>query len=132
MQLIMEKIDLHTCSIELDDTGIVELHIYAGEVIEPAKVREIFDAIHSRMPGARLLMVTAGDKATLSQEARDLVSTAGITDRIVADAIVTEHYTHQMSANFFVRYNRPHRPTKLFRTREEARKWLRSFLEQGA
>ena len=123
----MEKIDLKDCSIELDKDGIVELHIYAGEVIMPEKVREIFKSIHLNFPSAKCIMVTAGEKATLSPDARDLASSAEITEQIVADAIVTEHYSHQMSANFFVRYNRPHRPTKLFKTREEARKWLRTF-----
>jgi hypothetical protein len=125
--MALKKIDLDTCSLTLDDEGIVELHIYSGEEIPPEKINEIFATIHSEMPEATKLMVTAGDKATLSTEARELVSSGNVTEQIKADAIVTEHYSHQMSANFFVRYNKPQRPTKLFKTVEEAREWLNTF-----
>lgn len=118
------KFDLDNCSLELDKDGIVELHLYPGKTIQPDKIKEIFETIHSKMPEARRLMVTAGAGATLNPEARDLVSSQDITNQVVADAIVTEHYAHQMSANFFVRYNQPHRPTRLFKTEEEAREWL--------
>jgi len=118
------KIELGNCYLEIDDQGIVELHIYPDVTLEPDDIHKIFDTIHTELPDARKLMVTAGNKATLNPEARELASSQDITDQIVADAIVTEHYSHQMSSNFFVRYNQPYRPTKLFKTIEEAKKWL--------
>jgi hypothetical protein len=118
------KIDLNNCSLELDKDGIVELHIFPEKILNPDDIRELFDTIHTKMPEAKYLLVTAGNKASLNQEARDLVSSQDITNQIVADAVVTEHYMHQMSANFFVRHNQPHRPTKLFKTEEDARAWL--------
>ena len=118
-------LDLETCYLQLHGEDLIELHIKPEQVLQPDKIREIFDAIHEHFPQALGLIVTAGKKATLSQEARDLVSSEGITNQITADAIVTEHYSHQMAANFFVRHNQPHRPTKLFKTIEEAKTWLR-------
>lgn len=125
MNMAPHKTELKNCYLELDESGIVELHINPGQILQPDDIREIFDTIHSEYPQALGLMVTAGKKATLSQEARDKVSSAEITNQIKADAIVTEHYSHQMAANFFVRHNQPHRPTKLFKTNEEAKAWLR-------
>jgi O-methyltransferase involved in polyketide biosynthesis len=122
-----QTIDLQTCSLSMDDTHIVQLHIYHDEILEPEKIHEIFDTIHSKFPEGKTLLVTADNKATLSQEARDLVSSGNVTEQILADGIVTKHYSHQMAANFFVRYNQPQRPTKLFKTEEEAREWLRTF-----
>lgn len=127
-----EKKDLETCVLEIDDSNIIELYIKPGQTIETEKIRDIFDTIHKEFSSARGLLVTAGDKATLSPEARELVSSEGITDQIVADAIVTEHYVHQMSSNFFVRYNKPKRPTKIFRTDKEARDWLRDQIEAAS
>ncbi len=127
MTALKMKIDLKNCSLELDEDRIVELHIFPEKILNPDEIREIFDTIHSKMPEAKYLLVSAGNKASLNQEARDLVSSQDITNQIAADAVVTEHYAHQMSANFFVRYNQPHRPTQLFKTEEEARKWLLSL-----
>lgn len=126
-----EKVDLGNCELDVDDAGIVELFIKPGETVERDKVKEIFDAIHKEFPSARGLLVSAGDKATLSPEARELVSSKDITDRIVADAIVIQHYYHQMSSNFFVRYNKPSRPTQIFKTDQEARNWLRERIAEA-
>ncbi len=123
-----KKIDLKTCSLTLDEGGIVNLHLYKDQTIDPDQIKAIFDTIHMEMPEGRCLLVTADEKATLNQEARDLVSQGSITDQIVADAIVTKHYSHQMTANFFVRFNQPQRPTQLFKTEEEAREWLMGFI----
>ena len=122
-----KKIDLGNCTIEAHEWDIVELHINPSQTLQPDDVVKIFDVIHEDFPEAKTLMVTAGNKATLSPEARELASSEDITHQIVADAIVTEHYLHQMSSNFFVRYNQPYRPTKLFKTIEEAKKWLQSY-----
>lgn len=123
------KIDLGNCTLELLGQGIVELHVNPDNTLQPDDIHRIFDTIHTRLPEAKTLLVTAGDKATLSPEAREVVSSQEITEQIVADAIVTEHYSHQMSSNFFVRFNQPYRPTKLFKTIEEARHWLKNFEE---
>lgn len=124
------KIDLGNCTLELLGHGVVELHVNPDNTLQPDDIHRIFDTIHTQLPEAKTLLVTAGTKATLSPEAREVVSTQEITEQIVADAIVTEHYSHQMSSNFFVRFNQPYRPTKLFKTIEEARDWLKDFEEE--
>lgn len=125
-----KKLDLENCTLEALEWGIVELHINPSQTLQPDDVRKIFDAIHEKFPEAKTMMVTAGNKATLSPEARELASSEDITHQILADAIVTEHYSHQMSSNFFVRYNQPYRPTKLFKTIEDAKNWLKSYAEE--
>jgi len=123
------KIELTNCYLELDGDGIVELHILPNCTVETEEIDEIFEHIHTQMPDARGLLVTAGKQATLSQEARDKVSAGNVTEQILADAIVVEHYQHHMTANFFVRYNKPERPTKIFKTDKEAREWLREKIQ---
>ncbi|MEM9050558.1 MAG: hypothetical protein AAGC47_00775 [Bacteroidota bacterium] len=123
------KIELSNCWLDLDDDEIVELHILPNCVVETDEVDEIFENIHQKFPSARGLLVTAGKQASLSQEAREKVSAGNVTEQIVADAIVVEHYQHHMTANFFVRYNKPQRPTEIFKTDQEARKWLKEKIQ---
>ena len=123
------KIELSNCWLDIDDDEIVELHILPNCVVETDEVDEIFENIHQKFPSARGLLVTAGKQASLSQEAREKVSAGNVTEQIVADAIVVEHYQHHMTANFFVRYNKPQRPTEIFKTDQEARKWLKEKIQ---
>jgi hypothetical protein len=120
-----KKIELGSCSVELDSDHIVELHIHSNQTIEPDKIKEIFEVIHREFPEGKGLLVTAGKQASLSQEAREMVSSGNVTQQIIADAVVVEHYQHHMTANFFIRYNKPQRPTQIFKTEAEAREWLR-------
>lgn len=124
------KTDLGNCTLELLDQGSVVLHIKSEETLLPEDVYKIFHTIHTDYPTARTLIVTAGKRATLSPEARVVVSGEDITEQIVADAIIIKEFSHQMSSNFFVRFNRPSRPTKLFRNIEDAKKWLKKFDEE--
>ncbi len=124
-----QKIDLGDCSVELDGDQIVELNIYPNCTVDVDKIDEIFEAIHANFPSAKGLLVTAGKEAALSQEAREKVSSGNVTEQIVADAIVVTHYQHHMTANFFVRYNKPQRPTQIFKNEDEARAWLREKIK---
>jgi hypothetical protein len=45
----------------------------------------------------------------------------------VAWAAVTDSLAQILVFNFFMRFNKPHVPFKLFKTEKEARKWLRDF-----
>lgn len=123
------KIELKNCYLELDEDAIVELHILPNCTVETSEIDDIFNNIHQKFSAARGLLVTAGKEATLSQEAREKVSSGNVTEQIVADAIVVEHYQHHMTANFFVRYNKPQRPTKIFKKVEEAREWLKEKIQ---
>jgi len=123
------KIVLKNCYLELDEDAIVELHILPNCTVETDEIDEIFKNIHASFPEARGLLVTAGKEATLSQEAREKVSDGNVTQQIIADAIVVEHYQHHMTANFFVRYNKPQRPTQIFKTDKEARSWLKEKIQ---
>lgn len=121
------KKDLGNCTLELLDTDMVRLFIKPEQVLTPTDVHHIFETIHSDFPEAKKLVVTAGRGATLNPEAREVVSSEEITDQIIADAIVTEEFSHQMSSNFFVRFNRPSRPTRLFKTLNDAKQWLKNL-----
>lgn len=123
-----QQITLPGCSVTFETEPIVHLHIFDNVTLSPEQVEEVFAKIEESGAARLGLLVTAGDKATLSQEARNIAS-ADRCKNLVADAIVTEHYAHQMTANFYTRYNHPARPTKLFKDAKSARQWL---LEQLA
>ena len=125
-----QNIPLEQCKLTLQDNGIVHLHILEGETLEVERIREIFEHIHKSAPDPCALLVTAGEEATLTQEARDLVSSEEITHKVKADAIIVDSLRHEMTANFFIRFTNPIRPTKLFKSEDEARKWLLEKLDE--
>lgn len=123
------ELKLDQCTLTFEDSGIVHLNINKGQVLPGERIEEIFETIHKHWDRKCVLLVTADEDATLSQEARDVAS-SDISDQVIADAIVTKNFSHTMTANFFVRYNLPSRPTEIFTTEEDARTWLINKLKE--
>ena len=58
---------------------------------------------------------------------REYTSSAEENKYTIADAIVTSTLSLNMAAKFYVRFNKPQMPTKVFKSRDEAIPWLLSF-----
>lgn len=123
-----KTIDLGKSTITFEDNRIAHLHIKEGQTIEVDEVKKIFETITELAKGKLFrLMVSASEEATLSSESREYASTKESSDVLVADAVVVHSYSHEMTSNFFIRFNKPNRPTKLFKNIEDAQKWLLTY-----
>ena len=58
---------------------------------------------------------------------REYASSAEENNYTIADAIITSTLSLNMVAKFYIQYNKPHMPTKVFKSRDEAIRWLLSF-----
>ncbi len=121
----MSTIDLSACTLTLVDEDVVHAHFKDGLTAGPEAVDEMFDAIRGLRKGRKaLLMVTVGNGASLTNEARNHASSDAGSEILAADAIVVRDFGHQMSANAFVRHNKPKRPIQLFPDATSAIAWL--------
>ena len=123
-----KTIDLSKSSITFEEDRIAHLHLKKDQVVEIDELKSIFEAINEEAEGGKFrLLVTAENNASLSPEAREYASSADSSRVIVADAVVVQSYSHEMTANFFIRFNKPNRPTKLFKEDKDAYAWLKDF-----
>lgn len=115
------------CELTFKSNRIVHAHFDAGRVVNEEDVDEMFQALKSVSNGQRnMFLVTVADGTTLSNEARSVISSDDANKYIVADAIVVRDFQHQLSANAFIRHNKPSRPVQTFETMDEALEWLES------
>lgn len=121
----MKTIDLHACTLSFLEHDIVHAHFKDGLTAGPEAVDAMFKAIAEARHGRKaLLLVTVGTGASLTNEARAHASSDDGSKLLAADAIVVRDFGHQMSANAFVRHNKPKRPIQLFPDMESAMAWL--------
>ncbi len=124
----ISTIELEKATLTFEENQIVHLNIKAGQVIELDEVKQIFITINNAASEKKFrLLVTADENAALSPEARSFASSDASSDNIVADAVLVKHYSHEITANFFVRFNKPARPTRLFKRKPAAVDWLKTF-----
>lgn len=66
-----------------------------------------------------------------TKEARDYFAREGV-EGMTALAILMGSYLTVVSTNLFIRFSKPLVPTKAFRTREQALRWLEQFVKNSA
>ncbi len=123
---VMKSIELEALTLSFLEGDVVHAHFKDGLTAGPEAVDAMFVTITSERHGRKvLLMVTVGERAALTNEARAHASSDEGSKLIAADAIVVRDFGHQMSANAFVRHNKPKRPIQLFPDQESALVWLK-------
>ena len=63
----------------------------------------------------------------ISRDARIFLASKEATDLNSAMAILVEDLNSTLTANFFIKFNKPACPTKMFNSRETALAWLETF-----
>lgn len=118
-------VDLEPCTVTFLGGDIVHTHFKKGQVVRSSDVQAMFDVVDAEMHGHKaLLMVSAGEGASMTNDARALASASSADRYFAADAIVLRDFGHQLAANVFVRHHRPARPIEMFPDTESALAWL--------
>lgn len=75
------------------------------------------------------VFIDAGEFCTIDSEARIFSASKESNIYTIADAIAYNNLGQKLIANFYLKQNNPSVPTKVFSQKDEAVKWLRTFLK---
>ena len=135
-ELLKEKTPLASDQIILEDVratflkpDLLEFHfIQLEHEIGKETVVKLHDWAVEHLAGKKCYLVVKTEPGTrLTQEARDYASSEEFDKICYADAILRADYNHEMAANFFIRFNRPGRPVRLFPDQEHALAWIQGL-----
>ena len=125
----MSSKDLGYCSVTLRPDGIIHTHFYSGITIDVEHVVKINEVCGELTRGKKVPMLIDGDQLTIpSEEARTYVADKDSNPYSLAEAFIVRSLPQKLIANFFLRFNKPGRPTRMFTDTEEALKWLKGFV----
>lgn len=123
------SIDTSTALIEYAN-NILFVRIKEDADISEEQVKEQYSA-RDQLVGADKFFVLVDARAlhNTTRDAREYIAKASQPNRI-AMAIVTKHLATRIVANFYMNFNKPLTPTKMFNTEEEGMKWLRQLMSK--
>lgn len=75
-------------------------------------------------------LVDARAHFTDTNEARQYFAENTQKNQFAAVAVITSSLAQRLIINFYINFNRPNVPTKMFGDEEEAMKWLRKILDK--
>ncbi len=121
----VEKIELARAEVGLRTDGIMYFRINDGEILELDDSKQIVDAIKRIGEGKPYPnLVVVGKDASVDSEARAFAASEEGNIYTVADAVVIHSFAQQLVGNFYIRFNKPIRPTRLFNSEARAIQWL--------
>lgn len=124
------KIELVKSSHELLEHGIIRLVLKPNFIIDPNDLKEMHQA-HLKLSGNKpfgILLITT-EFAMPSPESRALLASKEFTNTHKVSAYVTKSVSAKVIGNFFIRFNKPVTPTKLFTKENQALIWLKKEMQ---
>ena len=127
----MRKIELEKATVAIEN-DIIHIHLKSGQEIELSDAVFIVEAMGKLGDGKKYpILIDAGEFSSIDKEARIFSATAESNLYTLADAIAYCNIAQKLLANFYVKYNKPLVPTRVFANKAEAVDWLKTFLPQN-
>ena len=116
-----------TCALWVDE-GIVRGRFHDGAEVGLADAQENLDLMARLVNGHRMpVLVDLRPVRSQSADARAYFAGPAAAEVTVAVALLIESPLSRVVGSFFLGFNRPQTPAKLFTSVEDAEKWLVSF-----
>lgn len=107
---------------------IVRIQFKENTELDVKEMRELI-AITKRITGGKpyLLLSVTSDNVLITSEARKVAADRQEAPLLVANAVVTNSLAMKLTANFFVKFNKPHFRFRAFTDEASAAEWLLRF-----
>lgn len=131
MEICKTKSEVNLGYVKLDvlDSCIVRSTYAEDTTLDVARAHAVNKAIGEMTDGkAMLQMFVACPGLDVEKDVREWGVTEEANKYTIASAVVCNSLAHRLLGNFFIKVQKPLRPTKMFSSEEEAIVWLKSFL----
>jgi hypothetical protein len=112
-----------------EDPVIIKIESFNGEYVETEDVEEIRKANLELSGGGpfMILLDTSQGHAPASPEANKLMASKEFAGNRKGIAIIARSLATKLLSNFFIRFNKPHTPTRVFTDEVTALEWLKNI-----
>lgn len=125
---IVKSIGLDFASVELLENGIIRIGFFDKQSIGESESRDINNAIGVLSDGKLApIMMVLQPNTVFDHRAREFSSSNEGLQYTIGDAVVINSLGHKILVSFYLKFNKPKKPTKAFDTQEAAMAWLLSL-----
>lgn len=126
---IITEIDLPEANISLRSNGIVYVFFKENCMLDIKLQLHLFEAYH-QITGSKLtpFLFLADNGVSVTKEARDNAILLEESSPCGATAIVVTTLAYKLIANFYLQFNKPKRPYRVFNNQSEAIEWLKKYI----
>lgn len=123
---IIEKRVLRACIVMLRSDNLMHFQFKSKTIIEVDDVKELVETVKEIGNGKQYAnLITADEFVTLGHGVREFSATEFANAQTIADAFVVKTLPEKLLANFYIRINKPPKPTRMFNDENKAIEWLK-------
>lgn len=130
----MKSLKTYNSDINFDDRGFLRIAFNDTEdEIEFDEIKQQVDACYILTEGRPIpvLIDVRNGRKNLSPEARSYAGKNNPYKHLkLAEALLINSFPQRLMANFFMKFNKHHHPSKVFTREEAAVKWLLEFVKK--
>ena len=112
----------------VDSNGILRIKVIEGAHIDLVSLKEDGE-VNLQLTGDRKTLALYDSRGffTIEPEAREYLRSGIVDPTRIATAVLTDRLATKLLVNFFIRFNKPKTPMKMFTSEDEALDWLKNF-----
>ncbi len=115
----------------IGDDGITRTILKENEDIDVHDAELVHQWVHANHQGKPIfLMVVLEQGSSLTPEVREWMASDTRKSRVGADAIIVKSLALKIIANYYLKFNKPSHPTKIFNHENVAELWLKEQQEK--
>jgi hypothetical protein len=124
----IKELDLPEVNIQTKSNGIVYLLFKDDCTLDIDLQMRLLEHYHD-MTGGKLMpfVVMAAENVTITKEARDNAVKIEDISMIGASAVIVTSLPYKLIANFYLKFNKPKRPFKVFSNEDDGIAWLKTL-----
>jgi hypothetical protein len=124
----LEIVDTPSMRASRRSDGLLQLTIRPGTYATLAMVKEAIEALGKAGGGECCpLLIVAGKDTTVTTEAMEYMSKQESDPYSKAEAYLISSISQKLLGNFYLSFNKPKKPTRIFTKQSDAEEWLYSF-----
>lgn len=128
---ILNEIVFKFAKVQLLSNQIIRLEMFDDVVIDVKECREMNNAIGELSDGKEaLVLMVPGQSTHFTPESRDFSASPEGQRFTTADAMVVFNLGQRILISFYLKFNKPPKPSQAFNTEEHAIEWLLSLGQQ--
>lgn len=125
---IEKNIKFEYANVQLLTNGIVKIEMFDGHIIDLEESVQLNIAQGELFGGNEGLMLMVAHTTTqFTNDAREFSASKEGLRFSIAEALVVKNLAQKILVSFYLKINKPPKPSKAFNTEDEAIKWLLSF-----
>jgi len=127
---LIDEVDIGSVIYRLYDRNIFHAIIKKGEKVTMDMAFKGVEFVQKNGGGKYYNIYEFDSFSEMEPELRDWASQTNDVSYTIVDAIVISSFAQKLIANFYIKYNKPPRPTRVFTSTDKAVEWITYIMQK--